>query len=186
MVSARDANVDVVKALSDGANDYVTKPFDRQVVAARVHTQLLIRLGFETLVAMDERYRTYTENTADLVFQITANGTFLFVSRASTKLLGYRVHELVGQPFFDYVHKDDKKLVHTCFVDVMTKGRATKLVHRLVTKKGTSVWVETYCQPVVDKQSPLTTGLQGSSRDVSEYVIEDEGTPRVVIRPARS
>jgi PAS domain S-box-containing protein len=185
MVSARDANADIVKALSEGANDYVTKPFDRQVVAARVHTQLLIRLGFETLVAMDERYRAYTENTADLVFQITTNGTLLFVSRASTKLLGYRVHELVGQPFFDYVHKDDKKLVHTCFVDVMTKGRATKLVHRLVTKKGTSVWVETYCQPVVDKQSPLTTGLQGSSRDVSEYVVEEAGPPRVVIRPAR-
>ena len=182
MVSARDANTDIVKALSQGANDYVTKPFDRQVVAARVHTQLLVRLGFETLVAMDERYRAYTENTADLVFQITANGTLLFVSRASTKLLGYRVHDLVGQPFFDYVHKDDKKLVHGCFVDVMTKGRATKLVHRLVTKKGTSVWVETYCQPVVDKQSPLTTGLQGSSRDVSEYVVEDP-TPRLVIRP---
>jgi len=47
------------------------------------------------------------------------------------------------------------------------------------------VWVETYCQPVVDKQSPLTTGLQGSSRDVSEYVVEDEGTPRIVIRPTR-
>jgi two-component system sporulation sensor kinase A len=120
------------------------------------------------------------------VFQITANGTLLFVSRASTKLLGYRVHELVGQPFFDYVHKDDKKVVHGCFLDVMTKGRATKLVHRLVTKKGTSVWVETYCQPVIDKQSPLTTGLQGSARDVSEYVVEDAGgTPRVVIRPTR-
>ena len=43
MATAMDASEDVVQALRDGANDYVTKPLDFQVVLARVETQLALK-----------------------------------------------------------------------------------------------------------------------------------------------
>jgi class 3 adenylate cyclase len=43
MATARDASQDVVEALRLGANDYVTKPLDFDVVLARVQTQLALK-----------------------------------------------------------------------------------------------------------------------------------------------
>ena len=43
MVTAKDDSADVVNALNMGANDYVTKPLDFQVVLARVQTQLQLK-----------------------------------------------------------------------------------------------------------------------------------------------
>lgn len=43
MVTAHSASQEVVKALSRGANDYVTKPLDLPVLLARVRTQLQVR-----------------------------------------------------------------------------------------------------------------------------------------------
>jgi signal transduction histidine kinase len=43
MMSGLDQTSDVVAALQDGANDYLTKPFDLAVVLARIRTQLAIK-----------------------------------------------------------------------------------------------------------------------------------------------
>ena len=40
MITARNAEADIIKGLDMGANDYVTKPFSRQVLLARIRTQL--------------------------------------------------------------------------------------------------------------------------------------------------
>ncbi len=43
MLTARSAEADVVRGLDLGAGDYVTKPFNRQVLLARIRTQLRLR-----------------------------------------------------------------------------------------------------------------------------------------------
>ena len=43
MATALDGTADMVAALEQGANDYVTKPFDMAIVVARVQTQLALR-----------------------------------------------------------------------------------------------------------------------------------------------
>jgi formate hydrogenlyase transcriptional activator len=43
MATARDRSEDIVLALGEGANDYVTKPYDFPVLLARVQTQLALR-----------------------------------------------------------------------------------------------------------------------------------------------
>ena len=43
MVTVRDGAHDVVRALRLGANDYVTKPFDFEVVSARIETQVALK-----------------------------------------------------------------------------------------------------------------------------------------------
>jgi class 3 adenylate cyclase len=43
MVTARNQSEDVVQALDDGANDYITKPIDFAVLRARVATQLALK-----------------------------------------------------------------------------------------------------------------------------------------------
>src|SRR4051794_4971025 len=53
MATAKDDSEDVVRALGLGANDYVTKPLDFPVVAARVRTQVELRRAVERARALE-------------------------------------------------------------------------------------------------------------------------------------
>src|SRR5262245_1641310 len=57
MATVRDCATDIVGALTDGANDYVTKPFDLPVVLARVRTQCSLRQAVEHLARATYRMR---------------------------------------------------------------------------------------------------------------------------------
>lgn len=54
MATARDASAQVVEALALGANDYVTKPFDFQVVLARVQTQVTLKRSVDRIVELEQ------------------------------------------------------------------------------------------------------------------------------------
>ncbi len=49
MATAKNASDDIVEALHSGANDYVTKPLDFDVVVARVETQLSLKRANDTI-----------------------------------------------------------------------------------------------------------------------------------------
>ena len=53
MATAKDDREDIVQALELGANDYVTKPLDFPVVAARVQTQLTLKRAVDRIVALE-------------------------------------------------------------------------------------------------------------------------------------
>jgi adenylate cyclase len=66
MATALAGSDDTVSALERGANDYVTKPFDHGVVAARIHTQLALRAAaheIETLAQQLELRNSFLRQT---------------------------------------------------------------------------------------------------------------------------
>jgi sigma-B regulation protein RsbU (phosphoserine phosphatase) len=54
MATSRDRSQDVVDALTQGANDYVTKPFDYPVVLARVQTQLALKRSVDQIRRLEQ------------------------------------------------------------------------------------------------------------------------------------
>lgn len=50
MITGESASKTMIAALRDGANDYVTKPIDLNVVVARVHAQLALKVENEELL----------------------------------------------------------------------------------------------------------------------------------------
>jgi DNA-binding response OmpR family regulator/tetratricopeptide (TPR) repeat protein len=49
MISASNDSADIAKALEQGANDYVEKPFDTRILRARVDTQLRLKIAMDRL-----------------------------------------------------------------------------------------------------------------------------------------
>ena len=64
MATAKDESDDIVSALKLGANDYVTKPLDFQVVLARVQTQLALKRAKEELSTAHARMKRDLEAAA--------------------------------------------------------------------------------------------------------------------------
>jgi diguanylate cyclase (GGDEF)-like protein len=65
MVTARAQSEDVVEALDLGANDYVTKPIDMQVMLARIRVQVARRRADQTLRESHTRLALAVEGTND-------------------------------------------------------------------------------------------------------------------------
>ncbi len=59
----------------------------------------------------ENRYRLITEKTSDLITTstFTLNPIFTYISPSHKKAIGYESSGLIGKPFFDFVHPDDKK-----------------------------------------------------------------------------
>ena len=83
MVSARKEDIDKVKGLGLGADDYITKPFSLSVLRARVNTQL-------RKVAPEPSKDVYEDDTYRLDFhamQFAYQGTLVELSKTEQKLL---------------------------------------------------------------------------------------------------
>jgi signal transduction histidine kinase len=76
MVSARDAEEDVVRGLDAGADDYVTKPFESRIVMARVRSAVRQKRAADTIKEVNRRLdeaREAATQASQLKSQFLAN-----------------------------------------------------------------------------------------------------------------
>lgn len=94
-ISARDSQMDQVLALENGADDYITKPFDMEIVIAKIRSQLRRAVGayasgkeqertieYAGITLYPERYRVscgerttdFTQKEADLLAMLMEKG----------------------------------------------------------------------------------------------------------------
>lgn len=71
MVTAKSESANVVEALEQGANDYVTKPVDFAVALARVNTQVSRRRAEQQVVIANEQLRAANEDLEQRVEERT-------------------------------------------------------------------------------------------------------------------
>ncbi|MBN2581278.1 MAG: hybrid sensor histidine kinase/response regulator [Pirellulales bacterium] len=57
LVTSNDRSEDIVQGLDSGADDYVTKPFHREVLAARVRSMMRIKQSYDAVAQMNEELK---------------------------------------------------------------------------------------------------------------------------------
>jgi PAS domain S-box-containing protein len=103
-----------VRALQNGAKDFISKPFDLVEVKTRIHNMLEVRLLYKKLEnyntvleqtvrdrtaelrESEARYRSLTELASDWYWEQDEKGAFSKVSGPVLEMLGIRVDSLVG------------------------------------------------------------------------------------------
>lgn len=111
MISAIDDRKDIVKALDLGANDYITKPFEKKIMLSRVHKQLETGELYQQIKEEKERYA--------LAFSASNDGLMDWNIGTDKVFYSDRWHEMMGssaeshtdslEQWFDHVHPDDIK-----------------------------------------------------------------------------
>jgi len=84
------------------------------------------KTGFTEL---ERKFRLITEKTSDLIATatFTLNPTFTYVSPSHKKIVGYDSDDLVGKPFFDFAHPDDKRKLFKLLKKYL-KAKAEKIL----------------------------------------------------------
>jgi PAS domain S-box-containing protein len=116
----------------------------------------------------EERYRFLTEQSTDMLARQAADGTFLYASPVSLKLLGYSPSELIGRSVFEYCHSDDLAAVRAATARLVGHQGSETLTYRARKRDGHFVWIETTSQAVRDPRSGLVGEVLSVSRDITE------------------
>jgi PAS domain S-box-containing protein len=83
------------------------------------------------------------EHSIDGVALINTQGTILYSSPSTTRILGYTVKELTGRTIFDIIHPEDHDLVRSRLIGLLFRpGGHASAEFRARHKEGQLVWVE--------------------------------------------
>ncbi|WP_020410101.1 EAL domain-containing protein [Hahella ganghwensis] len=158
--NVRDIPVVFMTALTDvrskkegfeaGGVDYVTKPFQTEELAARVHTHISLQTAYHDLKDSERRYRRLMETTPDAILVEDDNG-IVYLNTATVKLFGVMDgQQLLGASLLDFVapgrqDQVQRQLNHSCLDE---NGQALPLIIQLYRADDSEIDVEIRCIPI--------------------------------------
>ena len=158
-LTAKAHDEDIVKGLNLGAVDYITKPFDKDILLARVKTHLTVRLQ-EKLLEEDNRllenrvnlevakrlksnaklYALYEQSNFGISF-MDKNGKFLDFNERLPLLLGYSKEEFKKLDFSELtLHEDRKHNIEEFSKFVHNGENFVEFNKRCIKKDGSTIW----------------------------------------------
>ncbi len=127
---------------------------------------LALQTTLEELDKREKRFRALVEEGTDLISIHGADGTFLYMSPSSERILGYSPEELVGRPAFDFVHPEDLAEVLRRYEDrVSLRAESASFEFRFRHKDGSWRVLESKGKNLL--QDPAVRGLVVTSRDIT-------------------
>ncbi|NWF69443.1 MAG: PAS domain S-box protein [Chloroflexi bacterium] len=113
----------------------------------------------------EKRYRLLAQNATDMICTTTPNGTFVYVSPACIRQIGYQPAELVGKNLLDFIHPDDKNILNSLFSTVLNvDDTLTSSYYRMQHRDGRYVWFEATCRTMNDKNGARVLAV---ARDIT-------------------
>ncbi|WP_292740573.1 PAS domain S-box protein [Nostoc sp. JL31] len=119
------------------------------------------------LAESEAKYRQLVENISDLIFSMSLQGLFTYVSPQYKNVLGWEPSDLLGQPFAPLLHPDDFPLAQRKIQEMVeTKGQQIAIEFRHRKKDGSWCWMRSVASPIFDSGGEII-GLHGAISDIS-------------------
>lgn len=114
----------------------------------------------------EARWRTYLKIASEILFAITPEGRYKFVSDAWTPKLGHEVADVVGRSYTDFVHPDELPLFRDYIAETLELGVNPRgIEYRVKQKDGHWVWHATTGSAYTDRDG--RRAFFGVGRDIS-------------------
>ncbi len=116
----------------------------------------------------EERYKNLVELTTDIIYISDKAGNRKFMNEAAIRVLGYQKEEVIGKPFINLVHPDDRERTLQIWMEMIEKGiDVSNLENRYITKEGKVIDL-LHNVKVVRNENREVIGTQGIARDITQ------------------
>jgi PAS domain S-box-containing protein len=167
----QDDRPSLERAYSLGAVDYLVKPLLPVVLRAKVAG--FVDLFHKTehvkrkLAEENARFRALTEHSSDAVTLVGPDGTVLYNSPSSQRVLGYEPGEFLGRSGFEVVHPDDQERARTLLAQLVRQPESPVTAEmRVRHQDGSWLWME--CVGTNLLGEPAVGAVVVNYRDISE------------------
>jgi PAS domain S-box-containing protein len=121
----------------------------------------------DALRQSEERYRSLVQDTRAGIACIDLQGKFTFVNRALCEMTGYLAEELLGRPFADFLHPDDRAGILRLFAGYSASGRPVLDLEFGVAKKS-GHFIDMCASATPIKSNGGTAGFSAIITDITE------------------
>ncbi len=126
------------------------------------------------LRASEAQYRHLIDNVHDIIYTLTPDGVFTFISPSWAHLLGHPIEEVIGKPFQPFVHPNDVDACNTVIRDLMEEKQPRMTVtYRVRHVDGTWRW-HASSVTLVKGTSGAAVTVHGVATDITERKTADE------------
>ncbi|MFC2169998.1 PAS domain S-box protein, partial [Acidobacteriota bacterium] len=116
----------------------------------------------------EERFRGFVEEANDIIYELTPEGIFSYVSPNWTEILGHDVSEIQGKSFLPFVHPDDLEACMEFFRKVIKVGeKQSGIEYRVKHKNKKWRWHHSSASPLKDKDGNVLSYI-GIAHDITE------------------
>lgn len=116
----------------------------------------------------EEKYRLLIENSHDIIYTLSKEGVFTFVSPAWTALLGHPLDKVIGHSFAPFVHSEDIPYCLEWLQKIIETGqRQEGIEYRVKHSNGTWFWHTSSAVPLRDESGTII-GFEGTARDITD------------------
>jgi PAS domain S-box-containing protein len=122
----------------------------------------------------EDDFKRLFDLSKDIVCIAGLDGYFKKVNHAFTKTLGYPEEELLGKPFMDFVHPEDKAKTQNALEEKLAMGATVFLFeNRYRCTYGGYKWLEWVSQPIIEEGLTFAIGRDISERKRTEAVLRN-------------
>ncbi len=126
------------------------------------------------------KFRTFVENANDIIYSLSVDGVFSYVSPNWTDMLGHDVNEVLGKSFKLFVHPDDIGICVEHINTMISIGKTQAVVkYRVKHKDGSYRWHSSTGSPIYDQSGKIISFL-GIARDITESKQNEDELKRLV------
>jgi len=116
----------------------------------------------------EEKFRSFVENANEIMFSLSPDGIFTYVSPNCTDWLGHDTSEVIGKPAADLIHPDDFPKNREDFLETLRTGkRISGTEFRIRHKDGSWRWNSQSISPIRNPEGTII-GIQGISHDITD------------------
>ena len=168
MLTAKNQIEDLVNGFKSGANDYLTKPFVKAELLARIQLQLKLKDAILALAESERKFRSIYNEALEGIFQINVDGNIVG-NPAMAKMLGYQNPDDLkrsitdaSQQLFSDSHQYEGLIKNLKSKDVITQYEA-----QFIRKDQSRIWGSVKINKIFDHTGKMLR-LEGLLEDITD------------------